>query len=63
MDVLGISPDEAASLFAATVILIAFFLIARVARARQPVALAFATMPLLLVWALPGVFTVVSSLA
>lgn len=63
MDVLGISHAEAATLFAATLIVIAFFLIARVARARQPVALAFAAMPLLLVWALPGLATAVTSIA
>jgi hypothetical protein len=54
MDALGIDPFEAASLFAATILLIVFFLIARVAHARQIVALAFAMMPLLLTWALQG---------
>jgi hypothetical protein len=45
---------EAAGLFAAVILLVVFFLIARVANARQLVALAFATMPLLLVWAAQG---------
>jgi hypothetical protein len=45
---------QAAILFAATILLIVFFLIARLANARQLVALAFATMPLLLVWAVQG---------
>lgn len=40
--------------FAATILLAVFFLIARVADARQPVALAFAMMPLLLAWAVQG---------
>lgn len=55
MEAFGISHAEAAVLFAGTVLLISFFLIARVARARQSVALAFATMPLLLTWAAHGV--------
>jgi uncharacterized membrane protein (UPF0136 family) len=63
MDVIGIGAAQAASLFAATVLLVVFFLIARVMRARQPIALAFATMPLLLSWALPGVATAVLRLA
>lgn len=45
---------EAAVLFAATILFVVFFLIARVGRARQPVALAFALMPLLLAWAAQG---------
>ena len=45
---------QAASLFAATILVVVFFLMARVVRARQPVALAFAVMPLLLVWAAQG---------
>lgn len=46
--------SEAAILFAATIIFVVFFLIARIVRARQLVALAFATVPLLLVWAAQG---------
>ena len=42
---------ESASLFAATIIFVVIFLVARVANVRQLVALAFATMPLLLAWA------------
>ena len=45
---------EAPGLFAATIIVIVFFLIARIAHARQPVALAFAFFPLLLTWAAEG---------
>ena len=40
--------------FAATILLAVFFLIARVVKARQPVALAFAMMPLLITWAVQG---------
>ncbi len=46
---------EAAALFAATLLLVVFFLIARVAHARQSIALAFALMPLLATWALHGI--------
>lgn len=46
--------SEAVALFAATLLLAVFFLVARVARARQPIALAFATMPLLVTWAMLG---------
>jgi hypothetical protein len=45
---------EVASLFAATIIFVVFFLVARVGNVRQLVALAFATMPLLLTWAALG---------
>ena len=45
---------EAAALFAATMLLIVFFLVARVAHARQPIALAFALMPLIATWAVQG---------
>jgi hypothetical protein len=47
---------QSAGLFAAVILLVVFFLIARVANARQLVALAFATMPLLIVWAAQGAF-------
>lgn len=46
--------SDAIALFAATLLLAVFFLVARVARARQPIALAFATMPLLATWAMLG---------
>ncbi len=46
--------SQAAALFATTIVLVVFFLIARVVKARQLVALAFAAMPLLLVWAAQG---------
>lgn len=46
--------DEATTLFAATLLLAVFFLVARVAQARQTIALAFALMPLLATWALQG---------
>ncbi len=46
---------ESASLFAATIIFVVIFLVARVANVRQLVALAFATMPLLLAWAALGI--------
>ena len=55
MEALGIHHAEAVALFATTIILVVFFLIARVAHARQPVALAFAMMPLLVTWALQGI--------
>ena len=45
---------ESAALFAATIIYVVFFLIARISNARQLVALAFATMPLLIAWAALG---------
>jgi hypothetical protein len=45
---------EPSVVFAATIILAVFFLIARVVNVRQPVALAFAMMPLLLTWAVQG---------
>jgi hypothetical protein len=48
---------EAASLFAATIVFVVFFLVARVAHVRQLVALAFAMMPLLLAWAAVGLAT------
>ena len=48
---------EAAVLFAATLLLVVFFLVARVAHARQTVALAFALMPLLATWAMQGLVT------
>lgn len=51
LQVLGPDPSL---VFAATILLAVFFLIARVADARQPVALAFAMMPLLLAWAVQG---------
>jgi hypothetical protein len=46
--------SEAAMLFAATIIFVVFFLVARIVKARQLVALAFAMIPLLLVWAAQG---------
>ena len=55
MEALGIQHAEAVTLFAATIIIVVFFLIARIAQARQPVALAFALMPLLVAWAVQGV--------
>ena len=48
---------EVATLFAATIIFVVFFLVARVAHVRQLVALAFAMMPLLLAWAAIGLAT------
>jgi hypothetical protein len=45
---------DAAPLFAATIIVVVFFLIARIVKVRQPLALAFAMMPLLATWALVG---------
>jgi hypothetical protein len=57
MDALGITNGEAATLFSATLLLIVFFLMARVAQVRQPIALAFAMMPLLLTWAAQGLAT------
>jgi hypothetical protein len=45
---------EAAVLLAATIICVVFFLIARVGRARQSVALAFALMPIFLTYAAQG---------
>jgi hypothetical protein len=45
---------DVAPLFAATIIVVVFFLIARIVRVRQPLALAFAMMPLLATWALVG---------
>lgn len=45
---------DAAALFATTLLLAVFFLVARVAHARQTVALAFTLMPLLATWALQG---------
>jgi hypothetical protein len=58
---LAVLQTEAAMLFAATILFVVFFLVARVVRARQLVALAFATMPLLIVWAMQG--AVAASLA
>lgn len=55
MEALGIHQAEAVALFAATLLVVVFFLIARIAHARQPVALAFALMPLLLTWAVQGI--------
>ena len=46
---------EAASLFAATILLVVFFLVARVGGARQPVALAFAFFPMVAVIAAAGI--------
>lgn len=54
MEAFGIYQNEAAVLFAATLLLTVFFLMARVVNARQPVALAFALMPLLVTWAAQG---------
>jgi hypothetical protein len=54
-EALDILSAQAAVLFAATILCVVFFLIARVWKARQPVALAFALMPLLLAWAVAGV--------
>lgn len=45
---------ESAALFAATVLFAALFLIARIGKVRQSLALAFALLPLLLVWAAHG---------
>jgi hypothetical protein len=45
---------EAGVLFAATIIFVVFFLIARIGRARQSIALAFALMPLLVAVAAQG---------
>jgi hypothetical protein len=53
-EALQILSFEAAGLFAATIIPVVFFLVARIGRARQLVALAFATMPLLITWAAQG---------
>jgi hypothetical protein len=53
-DSLQMLQAEVASLFAATIIFVVFFLVARVAHVRQLVALAFAMMPLLLAWAAIG---------
>jgi hypothetical protein len=55
MAMFGIYQYEAAALFATTLILVIFFLIARLVHARQWVALAFAMMPLLLTWAVQGI--------
>ena len=57
MDALGIDNGEAATLFAATLLIAVFFLMARVVRVRQTIALAFALMPLLLTWAAQGLAT------
>lgn len=57
MDALGIYSGEAVTLFAATLLIAVFFLTARVARVRQPIALAFAMMPLLITWAAQGLAT------
>jgi hypothetical protein len=62
MEALGITHAEAATLFAATLLILVFFLMARVVAVRQPIALAFALMPLLLTWAAQGLATVSSSL-
>jgi hypothetical protein len=51
LQMLGTEPSL---VFAATILLAVFFLIARVVEARQPVALAFAMMPLLITWAVQG---------
>jgi hypothetical protein len=48
---------EAGVLFAATLLLVVFFLIARVVNARQSIALAFALMPLLLTFAAKGLMS------
>ncbi|HHY51107.1 MAG TPA: hypothetical protein GYA10_15350 [Alphaproteobacteria bacterium] len=45
---------EATILFASTILLVVCFLIARVMNARQHIALAFACMPLFVVWAVQG---------
>jgi hypothetical protein len=45
---------EAGILFAATILCVVFFLIARMGKVRQSVALAFALMPLFLVYAAQG---------
>jgi hypothetical protein len=45
---------EAGVLFAATILCVVFFLVARLGRARQSVALAFALMPLFLAYAAQG---------
>lgn len=51
---LHMTGTEPTLVFAATIILAVFFLIARVINVRQPIALAFAMMPLLLTWAVQG---------
>lgn len=57
MEALGIDNAEAVTLFSATLLIAVFFLMARVVRVRQPIALAFAFMPLLLTWAMQGLAT------
>lgn len=57
MEALGIDSMEAVTLFSATLLIVVFFLMARVADVRQPIALAFALMPLLLTWAVHGLAT------
>jgi hypothetical protein len=48
---------EAGVLFAATLLLVVFFLIARIVKARKSIALAFALMPLLLTFAAKGLMS------
>jgi hypothetical protein len=45
-------PQNAPIVFAILITFAVFFLIARIVRARQPVALAFAFTPMLLFWAI-----------
>lgn len=61
MEALGFGNAEAVTLFAATLLLAVFFLMARVVEVRQPIALAFAMMPLLLTWAAQGLATASTS--
>jgi len=53
-EALALLQSQVAVLFGATILLVVFFLIARIGKARQPVALAFALMPLLVVIAVEG---------
>lgn len=53
-EALEILHNQTAMLFAATILFAAIFLIARIGRARQSIAFAFAFMPLLAAWALIG---------
>ena len=53
---------EAGVLFAAMILCVVFFLIARLGRARQSVALAFALMPIFLAYAAQGLAGTATSL-
>lgn len=54
-DAFTLLQSEVATLFGAIIVFVVFFLIARLAKVRQLVALAFAMMPLLITWAALGV--------